>query len=853
MNKTIKDIIHRLDVLYRKFCRLKALVEEIEDTCCGGGGEAYPQVNTYADLPITVGTPIVGSIYVVLTSTGTWFWNRKEAGLWRRTGNSGVLTDWERLGSWNEIAKDGNFTIVNSSDITKTANFDLSSITTGTNRVLSFQDSNGTIAYLSNLTGGTVTSVDLTTPTGLSVTGNPITTSGTLALSYSTGYAIPTTSSQTDWDTAFTNRITSLTTSGSSGVSTLIGNTLNIPNYTLAGLGGQPLATNLTSLSGLTFASTSFVKMTAGGTFALDTNTYLTGNQSITLSGDVSGTGTTSIITTIANSAVTLAQMANLSANSIIGNNTGGAATPLALTGTQVTAMLDNFSTSSTTKGLVPGSNSVGTTYYLRADGNWAVPPSGGTPGGSNTQVQYNNSGSFGGASNATINGSGILDLTTSVLGTATFSAFNTVTTNLSIGGAATTFALGGTPTSTLTANFFTNATASGSTKTINFGTAGASGSTTTFNFGSTVSGATNNFNFATDIKVYALTVGRGNNKDSSSVAFGYQALYTSNAGASGQNVGIGALALTALTTAYNNVAVGYQAAMAITSGGGNVAIGTNALKSNQSGADNFAIGVGSLQDCTGGANTAIGSYAMNKLSVGTYNVAIGASAMGVGVTTGSYNICFGAEVMYNITSGAYNLAIGNGTLRVLTTGTYNIAIGPNALYNANNSYNIGIGFLAGYQITTGASNTIIGDETGYGITTGSYNTILGANVTGLSSSLSNNIILSDGQGNIKARHDATSWTLTGNVKLGTVGDGIYVKEGSNATMGTATLSGGTVTVSTTKVTANSRIYLTVNGGTLTNVGSVYISGRTSGTSFTITSMNVLDASDVAWLIIEPS
>ena len=41
---------------------------------------------------------------------------------------------------------------------------------------------------------GTVTSVAMTTPTGLSVTGSPITTSGTLALSLSSGYIIPTTS-----------------------------------------------------------------------------------------------------------------------------------------------------------------------------------------------------------------------------------------------------------------------------------------------------------------------------------------------------------------------------------------------------------------------------------------------------------------------------------------------------------------------------------------------------------------------------------------------------------------------------------------------------------------------------------
>jgi hypothetical protein len=50
---------------------------------------------------------------------------------------------------------------------------------------------------------------------------------------------------------------------------------------------------------------------------------------------------------------------------------------------------------------------------------------------------------------------------------------------------------------------------------------------------------------------------------------------------------------------------------------------------------------------------------------------------------------------------------------------------------------------------------------------------------------------------------------LTGNMKLGTVGSGLYVKEGSNATMGVATLSAGTVVVPTTKVTANSRIQLT--------------------------------------------
>ena len=93
---------------------------------------------------------------------------------------------------------------------------------------------------------GTVTSVAVSVPTGLSVSGSPITSSGTIAISLQSGYSIPTTTKQTEWDTAYTNRITSLTTTGSSGVATLISNTLNIPNYTLSGLGGVPTSRTIT-------------------------------------------------------------------------------------------------------------------------------------------------------------------------------------------------------------------------------------------------------------------------------------------------------------------------------------------------------------------------------------------------------------------------------------------------------------------------------------------------------------------------------------------------------------------------------------------------------------------------------
>ena len=70
------------------------------------------------------------------------------------------------------------------------------------------------------------------------------------------------------------------------------------------------------------------------------------------------------------------------------------------------------------------------------------------------------------------------------------------------------------------------------------------------------------------------------------------------------------------------------------------------------------------------------------------------------------------------------------------------------------------------YINTTGSNNTAIGYNTGLSVGggTGSGNTILGANVTGLATTLSNNIILANGTGAIKAQHDGTNWILQGTV-----------------------------------------------------------------------------------------
>lgn len=97
----------------------------------------------------------------------------------------------------------------------------------------------------------------------------------------------------------------------------------------------------------------------------------------------------------------------------------------------------------------------------------------------------------------------------------------------------------------------------------------------------------------------------------------------------------------------------------------------------------------------------------------------------------------------------------------------------------------------------------------------------------------------------------AGNLTVYGDLTLGTAGNKLKITEGTNATVGLATLVAGTVTVSTTAVTANSRIFLTrqTTAGTLGT--SVDVTARTAGTSFTITSNgSILDTSTVAWFII---
>ncbi len=189
---------------------------------------------------------------------------------------------------------------------------------------------------------------------------------------------------------------------------------------------------------------------------------------------------------------------------------------------------------------------------------------------------------------------------------------------------------------------------------------------------------------------------------------FGYQAgLSNTNGGA---NTAIGSGALYSNTTGNTNTAIGVQALYSNTTGGTNIAIGYETLYSNTIGTSNAAIGINALYANTSGyGNIAIGSYSLANNTTGTYNTANGASAL-YSNTTGGENTANGYQALYSNTTGTDNTAIGTGALYSSIISNSNTAIGGQALYyNTTGLQNVAIGPSALSSNTTGNNNVANG------------------------------------------------------------------------------------------------------------------------------------------------
>jgi len=267
-------------------------------------------------------------------------------------------------------------------------------------------------------------------------------------------------------------------------------------------------------------------------------------------------------------------------------------------------------------------------------------------------------------------------------------------------------------------------------------------------------------------------------------VALGNTALDSVTSGTN--NTAIGSNALTALTTASNNTAIGLDALVANTGSNFNVAIGNYSLDAQVSGGRNVGIGYNAIgSDTTGARSTAVGWGALANQnftgSEASFNVAVGYNCLQTN-TTGQYNSALGYQTSFSNISGSNNISVGYQSLYENTTGGTNTVLGSTAGYsNATGSANVFIGSRAGYSSTasfntfvgtdagrfsTGTQNTFVGcsdavaGSCGELMTTGNKNTIIGAfngNKGGLDiRTSSNNIVLSDGDGNPRFHINST-------------------------------------------------------------------------------------------------
>jgi hypothetical protein len=129
--------------------------------------------------------------------------------------------------------------------------------------------------------------------------------------------------------------------------------------------------------------------------------------------------------------------------------------------------------------------------------------------------------------------------------------------------------------------------------------------------------------------------------------------------------------------------------------------------------------------------NTAVPVGQNTFIGVNAGNFTMGSTA--TLTAHGSYNTGVGMNALYSNTTGSYNTGVGMNALYSNTTGSHNSVMGKNALYsNTTGSHNSVMGMNAGYYIADGSTAN----------TTGDYNIFLGYDTKALADNDQNEIVI---------------------------------------------------------------------------------------------------------------
>lgn len=225
--------------------------------------------NSYQDFAkVGEGGTIDADLTAIAALTGTGILKRTGPDTWELDTNTYLTAESDTLG-----------TVTGRGATTSTAvTFNGGITVDGTNAANFSGSTSGSAKLVAPAAAGTGTVITLPATTGTLALTSAIPTVNTGTLSVSIGTAGATNTSIT-WGTA------SGFNANSSGTTT----------YDLK-IG--PAISNLATF--MTTATAGFIKRTGQDTYAIDTSTYITGNQSISVSGDATGSGTTAIALTLA-------------------------------------------------------------------------------------------------------------------------------------------------------------------------------------------------------------------------------------------------------------------------------------------------------------------------------------------------------------------------------------------------------------------------------------------------------------------------------------------------------------------------------------------------------------------------